>query len=285
MDRIDLWQLHSVSSGDEWQQVMAPNGALRAARKAVAQGIVGHVGITIHRDLSVMREAILCDEFETIMLCHNLLDSENVAGGILPLARERGLGTIVMKPLCGGSLSSGEHGGEADSVARGSLRALLADPNVDVLIPGMESAREVLENCATADMPALHPDERVALLRRVGELRGPPPLRPTLPALRLLPGRLPRAPANPRASSALSTCTAPIRSSYGTWPWTTTAACPPWRTPVSRAGPVCRSARRRLTSRRCSPRSPRRSPPWSRPPRRGAGDTYRLRTHGCTHPT
>lgn len=171
MDFIDLWQLHSVSSASEWREVIAPGGALQAAKKALAQGIIGHIGITIHRDLHVMRQAIMSGEFETIMLCHNILDPENVAGEILPLAKERGLGTIIMKPLNGGSLSTAGGTASPDPIARGSLRALLADDNVDIVIPGMRNAREVRENRATADMPPLTPAEREALLHQLGQVQ------------------------------------------------------------------------------------------------------------------
>lgn len=171
MDFIDLWQLHSVSGRAEWQESVAPGGALSAAKRALAQGIIGHIGITIHRDLSVMREAILSDEFETIMLCHNILDPESVAAEVLPLARERGLGTIIMKPLNGGSLALAEQEGP-DAVARDSLRALLGEPYVDIAIPGMRSADEVRANSVTADLPPLTVQERGELVRRLGRLQG-----------------------------------------------------------------------------------------------------------------
>jgi len=172
MDHIDVWQLHSVSSMNEWRQVTAPGGALAAAKRALAQGIIGHIGITIHRDLQVMREAILSGEFETIMLCHNVLDPENVAREILPLAKEHDVGTIIMKPLNGGSLTaSAGHGEDHDPIVRGSLRALLGDGNVDIVIPGMRSEREVRENAATADLPPLSEEEKENLLLRLGQLQ------------------------------------------------------------------------------------------------------------------
>ena len=171
MDYIDLWQLHSVSGMSEWKQVMGRGGALEAAKKALAQGIIGHIGITIHRDLGVMREAILSGEFETIMLCHNVLDPEGVGADVLPLAKEHDVGTIIMKPLIGGSLSRPGHAQDHDPVARGSLRALLGEDTVDIVIPGMRSEREVRENVATEAMPALSPEEYRELLNSLGRLQ------------------------------------------------------------------------------------------------------------------
>ena len=51
--------------------------------ECTAEGAVKHIGISIHRSLDVMRKAIDCGEFETIMLSYSPVDSENVAD-ILP---------------------------------------------------------------------------------------------------------------------------------------------------------------------------------------------------------
>lgn len=47
-DQIDLIQFHSLSHPDEWEQVMAPGGALEAAVEARAQGLVRFIGVTGH---------------------------------------------------------------------------------------------------------------------------------------------------------------------------------------------------------------------------------------------
>ncbi len=177
MDYIDIWQLHTVSNEENWQKVMAPDGALKAARKAEAEGVVGHVSITIHRALDVMRKAIASGEFETIMLCYNPLDSENVAD-ILPLAKEQEMGTIIMKALSGGQLAYPKEERQAgfggpDALVAGSLRWVLSDPNVDVVIPGMQTVEEVEENVALMDpLTPLSEAEKEQLLGRIAEFGG-----------------------------------------------------------------------------------------------------------------
>lgn len=176
-DYIDVWQLHTVSNEENWQKVMSPDGALKAARKAESEGVVGHVSITIHRALDVMRKAIESDEFETIMLCYNPLDSENVAE-ILPLAKARDMGTIIMKALSGGQIAYPKEERQAglggpDALVAGSLRWVLSDPNVDVVIPGMQTVAEVEENAALmTPLEPLSDDEREELLRRLAEFGG-----------------------------------------------------------------------------------------------------------------
>jgi len=173
-DYVDLYQLHSVDHDAKWQQVMAPGGAFEAARQAQQQGLVRHVGITMHRAVHEMEQAIICGEFETIMLACNPLDPEGVAGRIMPLARERGMGVIAMKPLSGGMLTMPAElkpAGERDPIVAGCLRFILSNPAVSVVIPGVESAAQVEENVATIEeSPRLSDQERRDLITTLGRL-------------------------------------------------------------------------------------------------------------------
>lgn len=173
-DKIDLYQLHSVSDGDTYKQVMAPGGALEGAKKAKAQGKIDHIGITIHRDLDTMRAAIKSDEFETIMLAYSLLDQEGVGEEILPMAKERNMGVIIMKPLSGGLLCLPEHergASKSDPIAFGSLRFIVSNENVTLAIPGMTNIREVEENASVGDMPQITEDELTQLRMDTGKLK------------------------------------------------------------------------------------------------------------------
>ena len=176
-DYLDLWQLHSVSDEPSWQQVMAPGGALQAARHAQAQGMVRHVGISVHRAIGVMHKAIECGEFETIMLCYNPIDAENVAA-VLPLARRRGLGVITMKALSGGTMAYPKQVrragfGGPDALVAGALRWVLGNQNVHCVLAGMQAVHEVEENVPLADPPVpLSNAEHREFLKMLGEFAG-----------------------------------------------------------------------------------------------------------------
>lgn len=58
-DVIDLYQLHSVSDSETYNEVMSSGGALEGAKKAQSQGKVRHIGISIHRDIDTMKSAII----------------------------------------------------------------------------------------------------------------------------------------------------------------------------------------------------------------------------------
>ena len=173
-DVIDVYQLHSVSDEATWEQVMGPGGALEGARQAQAEGLVRHVGVTIHRSLPTMRAAIESGEFETIMLAYSPLDQEGVGMEMLPLAKERDLGVITMKTLSGGALALPEEQRPAagDPVVRDSLRYVLGTESVSIAIPGMMALHEVRENCAVgADFTPLSEDEQRVLFERAAPLR------------------------------------------------------------------------------------------------------------------
>ncbi len=96
-DTIDLIQIHSASlevleRGETWE-------ALDEARRA---GKVRHIGMT-----GGVREAVRAIElggYETVQVPYNLLALE-AEEKLLPLARERGIGVIIMRGLAGGKLS------------------------------------------------------------------------------------------------------------------------------------------------------------------------------------
>jgi len=130
-DAIDLYQLHGVNDDAKWDQVRAPGGALEGLLEARERGWVGHVGFTGHSlDLAV-RLVGEADAFETVQFPFNLVTAEP-ADELVPLARRRNVGFIVMKPLCGGQYD------DADL----AFRFLNGFPDL-VPIPGIERPGEI----------------------------------------------------------------------------------------------------------------------------------------------
>ena len=75
-DVIDGYLVHSVSSLDRWNEVRADGAVLSVLQLAREQGVIGQVGISVHRDVRVMREAIESGLFSFIMLAYSPLDQE-----------------------------------------------------------------------------------------------------------------------------------------------------------------------------------------------------------------
>lgn len=70
------------------------------------------------------------DRIETVMFPYNIVEDQG--RDVLALAREKGIGTIAMKPLAGGNLDDWEL----------ALRYIAASGVIDIMIPGMGSLRK-----------------------------------------------------------------------------------------------------------------------------------------------
>ncbi len=174
-DRVDILQLHAVGDMGNYNRATGSRGALEAAKKALEQGKIRHIGISIHRALPVMRKAIESGEFETIMLAYSILDQENVGLEIIPLAKKHEVGVIIMKSLSGGLLASPLTSEERkkidfDPIVRGSLRYVVSNENISVVIPGMRNVKEVEENVAVGSMEKISETELRELREKIGKL-------------------------------------------------------------------------------------------------------------------
>lgn len=130
---IDLYQIHNAKLATDLQQVLAPEGALKALKEAKLAGKIGHIGITGH-SVEILKQAVQTGEFDTVQVPYNFIE-QTAAQELFPLARAQNMGIIIMKPLGGGQISQVEL----------SLRFILQQPDV-VLIPGMDTAAQVQQN-------------------------------------------------------------------------------------------------------------------------------------------
>ncbi|MFI5330700.1 MAG: aldo/keto reductase [Desulfobaccales bacterium] len=99
-DYLDLYQLHMVSQETDFQTIIGPNGALEAVVAAQKQGLIRHLGVTSH-SLEMAIRLVQTGLFSTIQFPFNFVE-EAATEQLHPLARERGLGVLAMKPFCGG---------------------------------------------------------------------------------------------------------------------------------------------------------------------------------------
>ncbi|MCW2278204.1 aldo/keto reductase [Heliophilum fasciatum] len=103
-DYIDLFQLHQVATEPDWQKVIAPGGALDALRKAQEQGKIRYIGVTSHSREMAM-QLIRTQLFSTVQFPFNFIE-DAAKDDLHPLARELGLGILVMKPFAGGMIDN-----------------------------------------------------------------------------------------------------------------------------------------------------------------------------------
>ena len=165
-DHLDIWQLHDVSTVGDYEQVMAPGGALEAAHKARDQGKTRFIGITSHNPECLSR-AIASGEFDTVLLTYSI--AAVWTEPIMAEAQKRDIGVVVMKPMSGGvffRLSAEQEQGLPAITPEETLRFVLTNEDVDVALSGFSRVEEVPANLAVLnDLKPLSPEDRARLLK------------------------------------------------------------------------------------------------------------------------
>ena len=157
-DYIELYQIHNPNM-QQFEQVVAPGGALEALQEAKAAGKIGHIGITMH-DLAVFEKALECDWVETIMFPYNIVESQGKE--LIAKCAEKNIGFVCMKPLAGGAIED----------ATLAMRYVCADPNVTVVIPGMADPKELEQNIAAANDESPLSAEELAAMQKIRDELG-----------------------------------------------------------------------------------------------------------------
>ena len=171
-ERIDIYQMHRPPEPDEWDEAV---GAMKDLKR---QGKIAQYGISLTTEMEVGKRAIEETDATTLMLTFNCLD-QAAADEVLPLALTRGVGVLARVPLASGLLTGAltpetefaenDHRkvwlqeqflddlgkveklkflseGEADSLAEGALRFVLANQGISSVVAGMMSKHEVDQN-------------------------------------------------------------------------------------------------------------------------------------------
>ncbi|NBG87305.1 aldo/keto reductase [Isachenkonia alkalipeptolytica] len=134
---IDLYQLHNVRKMEEYEEIMSEKGAYKALKEAKEAGKIKAIGFTGH-DVDMAERAVDSKKFASIQFPYNIVESQGEK--VFEKAKKQGIGVIVMKPLAGGAIEDG-------SLA---LKYILNNPNISVIIPGMDSIAQVKENAAVS---------------------------------------------------------------------------------------------------------------------------------------
>jgi len=157
-DYIDLYQFHNPNEA-QLHQLLGEGGAMEALQEAKAAGKIGHIGITLH-SAKLFERVLEYDWVESIMFPYNFVETHGKE--LIARAKEKNIGIIDMKPLAGGALEN----------ANLAVRFVAADPNVDVIIPGMADAAEVEMNLAAVEQGGPFTAEEEAEMERTRQKLG-----------------------------------------------------------------------------------------------------------------
>lgn len=157
VDCLDFYQVWSINSREQFDQVVRRGGMLDGIRKAVGEGLVGHIGFTTHDEpestISYLPEAEWC---EIILFSYNLLQTRYAPA--IAAAHAHGIGMLVMNPVAGGRLAepspvlaslANEVG--AISVPDLAIRYIMSNPNVDTILSGVGKPGDIQDSVASVE--------------------------------------------------------------------------------------------------------------------------------------
>ena len=130
LDYIDIMQITMV---DARQHYKAAVDGLEILHKHKEQGKIGSIGIGTH-SFDLYMKIIEDGFFDTIMLPFNYIENE-VVEEVLPAAKQKDIGILVMKPLAGGNIEN----------ATASLKYIL-QYDVSSAVVGIASIEEAEED-------------------------------------------------------------------------------------------------------------------------------------------
>jgi predicted aldo/keto reductase-like oxidoreductase len=158
-DHLDVYLIHSLDK-NAWHK-MRDLGIIKWAEGRMAEGQIGELGFSFHDNLDAFREII--DAYPGWAFCqiqYNYIDIENQAGTKgLQYAASKGLGVVVMEPLLGGRLVNPpepvqtlwDSAPKQQSAVAWALQWLWNQPEVSVVLSGMSTMEQVVENIALAE--------------------------------------------------------------------------------------------------------------------------------------
>jgi len=158
-ERIDCYMLHGMSK-DTWEQMLGYK-ALEWAERKRAEGQIEFFGFSFHDSVDVFKSIVDGhDRWDFCQIQYNYMDVENQAGTEgLRYAAGKGLAVIVMEPLLGGRLAGTPpepvqaiwgRSPNGHSPAARALHWIWNQPEVSLLLSGMSTMEQVVENVETA---------------------------------------------------------------------------------------------------------------------------------------
>ncbi len=137
---IDVFHLAFLDNQEKLDIVLSKTGGLKALEQAKEEGKINFILAAGHNP-KTLTKALSTDRFDVVEFPFNIIEDE-YKKELLPIAKQRDIGTIVMKPLGGGQLAD---------LYDLSLRWILGHEAIDCVIPGMRNVKELKENLKFAN--------------------------------------------------------------------------------------------------------------------------------------
>ncbi|MCL2572106.1 MAG: aldo/keto reductase [Defluviitaleaceae bacterium] len=153
-DYIDFYHFWGIGLENFKRWESLSDGPLQAAQRALDQGLIKHLSFSYHDKAENCKHILESGRFESVLIQYNLLDRSNEEN--LAIAKENGLGVVVMGPVGGGRLGApsdvirGLLKEKPASTAEMALRFVLANDNVNIALSGIGEMNHLIENAKVA---------------------------------------------------------------------------------------------------------------------------------------
>ena len=156
VDYVDFYLLHALSK-ERWDKILKL-GILDYCEELRSQGKIKYLGFSFHDSYEVFEEILTYRSWDFCQIQYNYMDREHQAGEKgYALAERLGVPMVIMEPIKGGSLAvlpediaaMYKNADPQASVSSWALRWVGTHPNVKVILSGMSTYDQVLDNLNT----------------------------------------------------------------------------------------------------------------------------------------
>jgi predicted aldo/keto reductase-like oxidoreductase len=180
VDYVDFYLFHGLNK-ERWQK-LTELGALEWAERRVDEGRIKHLGFSFHDAYQVFKEIV--DSYNRWTMCqilYNYMDSDFQAGTKgLRYAASKGLAVVVMEPIAGGRLATKpldqvqavwDSAEKRRTPVDWALQWVWNHPEVSVVLSGMSTMQQVVENVKSADLsgPRNLSRKELAIIKRAAQ--------------------------------------------------------------------------------------------------------------------
>ena len=158
-DHVDYYLMHMLTDTATWERLKAL-GIVEWIEEKKASGAIRQIGFSYHGNSDMFCELVDAYDWDFCQIQYNYLDEHSQAGRKgLHYANAKGLPVMIMEPLRGGRLVSRlpaeakkvfENHPVSHTPAQWAFRWLWNQPEVTVVLSGMNSLDMVNDNTATA---------------------------------------------------------------------------------------------------------------------------------------
>lgn len=174
-DHVEYYLMHMLNDIAAWERLQSLKITEWIANKK-AQGQIQNIGFSFHGNTDNFLKILEAYDWDFCQIQYNYMDTQIQAGdkGYI-LAEKLGIPIVVMEPIKGGSLASLPEDVEKifrekrkeDSIASWALRWVGTHSNVKVILSGMSTYEQVLNNLETFKNFQILDEEEQKLVEKV----------------------------------------------------------------------------------------------------------------------